>query len=204
MKIQKSLIVFVCLAVLTFVANGLAAESERSEWKAKYPWNLSLGGGWKDFEGDEVVDDAPFVSCQLEYDFPARWTFMGVLAYYPTIDGNMRTDWKTGQEINRLQEEAGVDSTEAISLSVEGLYHLTVGSETVDPYLVASAGATHYFDDFSDVNSLDPNATTGAGLLCHISRNWAVRADARALLTFSGETQANSFITFGLVRKIAP
>lgn len=192
------------LTVWTFVgaAVATAAESEE-EWKTKYPWNLSLGGGWKDFEGDEVVNDSSFVSCQVEYDYPSRWTVMGVLAYYPTIDGHVSTD-PAGHRTNRLLESAGVESTEAISFSIEGLYHVRAGSEGLDPYLVASAGIMHYFDDFSSVDSADPMLTTGAGLLYHMTRKWAVRADARMLLTFSGETQANSFFTFGLVYKLTP
>ncbi|MEI6809246.1 MAG: outer membrane beta-barrel protein [bacterium] len=195
-----------CLTFSTFaVTSAFSAESEtREELRTKYPWNISLGGGWKDFEGDEVVADSPFVSCQLEYDYPSRWTFMGVLAYYPKIDGNMGNDWTAGgQEYNRLRKEAGVDSTKALSLSVEGLYHFSPNSERrLDPYLVASAGVMHYFDEFADVNSWDPNVTAGAGLLYNISRQWAVRADARALVTFSDGTQANSFFTFGAVYKL--
>lgn len=200
MKIRNALIVFVCLATMVSVA--LAAELERSELRAKHPWNISIGGGWRDFEGDEVVDDSPFVSFQFEYDLPSRWTFMSVLGYYPKMAGNMRTEWSTGEEINRLREEAGVDNTTAISFSVEGLYHMRTSSENLDPYLVTSVGILRYFDDFANADSLDPNVTTGAGVLYYMSPQWALRVDARVLLSFSGETRASSFLTCGIVYKL--
>lgn len=184
--------------VIVALSCVLAGGDLRAETGTPYPWSLSAGVGWKDFEGDEAIQDTAFGTFQVEYDYSPRWTFMGVLSVFPMMKGNTRTDWATGRLINRLEEATGFTDTKAVGLSLEGLFHLTRWKR-FDPYFVAGGGIIYYTDDITDSGSIDPTFNAGAGALYHFNDEWAVRADIRAFLAGMGAIEANSMANLGVV-----
>lgn len=161
-----------------------------------YPWSISVGGGVKDFEGDEVISDSFFASVSASYDYSAQWRFEVVGSYFPNMQGNSRRDWDTGVYINRLEEQSGVTKTSAMGLAVECMYH--VNRWRIDPYLVVGGGLMLYADDVGE-GTVDPTFNAGAGVMYHFNNEWAVRADARAFLAGSKAFEANSLLNFGVV-----
>ena len=193
-----------CLAVGVTVLSGSlglglwAAPQARAEAGTEHPWSIAACFGWRDYEGEQAVQDIGFGTLHLSYDYSERWTFEAVLGIYPTIHGNTRTDWQTGKVINRLEELSGVKNTSAFSLTLECLYHLTRWKR-VDPYFVVGAGAIKYADAVGKDRTTDPMLNAGLGCMYHFNDEWAVRADGRVFLTSSGSAQANSLIHVGVV-----
>jgi outer membrane protein OmpA-like peptidoglycan-associated protein len=166
------------------------------------PWHISVGGGWKDLEGDEEVDDSGFVSCTFSYDYSEPITFELGLTYFPFLAGGERDIWSSDGTtkigtVNRLEEKAGVSSTMAAGISLEVLYHVARW-DNFEPYLVGGAGCMYYFDDFGH-GGIDPTLNAGAGFLWHFDREWAVRADMRTFLAGISAVEANSLINVGIV-----
>jgi len=180
----------VVLAVL-----ALHAPTARAEEPAVFPWYVSPSIGRLDYEGDEPVRDALAANLRLGCDGAEWWSVEGTLMIVPYLDEQFRTDWETGRKISRLYEEAGVHSTWAVGLAVDGLYHFSRW-ERLDPYLTVGAGLIYYGDNFG--NQVDPAIRAGAGVMYHFNDEWAVRANFRAF--FAGEdTEANSIIDAGVV-----
>jgi hypothetical protein len=154
----------------------------------------------KDYEGDEVVKDAGFGSIALTYDYSQRWTFEGVVSFYPQLLGGERDLWAGSVHVgvtNRLLEIAGVEKTSAIGLSLECLYHLTRW-DRLDPYFVVGAGVMFYEHDVGE-GTTDPTANAGLGVLYHFNDRLAIRADARAFIVGTSAFEANSLINVGIV-----
>ena len=111
-----------------------------AETGTEHPWSYGVTFGWKDLEGNEAIQDSGNVSAHASYDYSERWTFEAVLQFFPSLHGNTRTDWATGEIVNRLEEKTGgpgtgVRDTSAFGISLECLFHLTRWKR-VDPYFV--------------------------------------------------------------------
>jgi outer membrane protein OmpA-like peptidoglycan-associated protein len=176
------------------LTSGGQAQTNENEtfWNQAY---LSVGGGLLDFERDEAVESAGLIAIRLGYELSESWSTEIGLDLLPRLPQSMRTEWDTGQHISRLKEQAGVDETSAIRLGVEALWHIARRS-TLDPYLVLGAGGIWYDDTFDQ--EFEGFGQTGAGCFYHFNENWALRADARAILA-GNDTEFNSTYTLGLV-----
>ena len=175
------------------VTSGFA--QDRAEAAApETGYYLSVGGGWLDVEGDEPIGDAAILSLRLGRDFSAYWAAELGLDWAPDLPENFRTDRTTGRRVSRLEEEAGVEDTAAFRLILDALFH-PLGRATVDPYLTLGLGAVRYADSFDQ--EYEGFAQAGAGCFIHFTPNWALRADARALVA-GQDTECNSSYTLGL------
>lgn len=157
--------------------------------------NVSLMGGFIDFEGDEAVEDAGTLSLHLGLDCTEAWTVEAVLTSIPQLDERFAHSY--GDRISRLQSAAGegVDETSAIGLAVDGLYHFTRW-DRMDPYLSIGLGVLHYADDFD--NQTEPVLRAGGGLLYHLSDCFALRADLRVVCA-GMDTEINGLTSVGVV-----
>jgi len=159
-----------------------------------HPWHLSVSGGVIDFEGDEAVDDGAIVALRVGRDCSEEWSIEGGLECTPKLDEQWRHDWRSGQRVSRLEEAAGVHDTYSLRLTLGGLRHLTRW-EKFDPFFAVGAGAVWYADDFN--GSVEGFGDAGVGCFYHLTDEWALRADFRAILAVN-DTEANSAYTIGL------
>jgi len=198
------------LAVAGSLLVGRMQAFAEPETGTEHPWSIGGTFGWKDFEGEEAVQDSGNLTLHVSYDYSERWTFEGVLQYFPSLKGNTRTDWNNGLVINRLEEMTGAKSTSAAGISIECLYHLTRWKR-IDPYFVIGGGMMVYgqsfvgrkFDNAANKltddsgRKLDPTLNAGLGVMYHFNDSWAVRADARMFFAVGG-VQANSLFNIGV------
>ncbi|MBT7069201.1 MAG: OmpA family protein [Verrucomicrobia bacterium] len=162
-------------------------------------WYVSPAIGLLMFEGDQEVENGIQGNIRLGYDLTEWWSIEGMILVAPTLDENFRTEFGTGAEISRLDEAndmAGVHSTSAIGLAVEGLFHFTRW-DRLDPFLAIGAGVTLYADDMAE-GATEPVFRLGGGVMYHFNDEWGVRADARVLLS-GKDTEANSQLDAGLM-----
>jgi outer membrane protein OmpA-like peptidoglycan-associated protein len=185
--ILSSILVLSC----RFLPGAHAAEEKSFE----YARHLSLSAGLLQFEGDEQVKDGFLAAVHLGYDATEWWSWEGVLSVAPQLDENFRTEWRTGEQVSRLQESAGVSETEAVGLALDGLYHFTRW-ERLDPYLSLGVGFLWYADDFDE--QFDPSVRVGGGVMYHLTDVWSLRADGRTLVA-GGDTEANATVTAGIM-----
>jgi len=174
-----------------------AAGGARAEEPYVFPWYFSPSIGRLDYEGDEPVEDAGYLSLRLGYDYSETWGLELGFDILPKLDENFRTVNYT-QQVSRLEEVAGpgVHDTWGVGLTLDGLMHFTRW-ERLDPYLALGGGVRWYADDLGD-GQLDPMIRAGGGVMYHFNDEWAVRGDFRAY--FAGaDTEANSSLDLGLV-----
>lgn len=168
-------------------------------WADGPGWHVGLGGGQVNYEGDEPVEDSALITATVGYDQNSLLSWEAALEYAPEVDANYRTEWSTGERINRLAEESGedLDSTSSLRFGLDALLHV-LGDSRVDPFLAAGAGLVWYEDDFG--SSMEPLVRAGGGVMLHLNETWALRADVRPLFAGS-DTEANAIYTAGLVWK---
>jgi len=150
-----------------------------------------------DFENDEPVEDAGLSTLLLGYRVSERWTLEAGLSFLPELKDNPTRDWRTGNQVSRLEPAAGVDETDAWRFALDALFHLAP-SGRLDPYLSAGVGATRFSDPLDDTE-LECSAQLGAGAFYTFAPGWSLRADARVLMV-GEDTEFNAVTGLGLCR----
>jgi outer membrane protein OmpA-like peptidoglycan-associated protein/opacity protein-like surface antigen len=184
-------------AVAMLCMAGMVRAQVESDNQAR--WYVSPSLGMLLFEGDEEVESGYEMNVKLGYDLTEWWSIEGMLLTAPTLDENFRIDYLTGEQISRLQEiegNEGVDSTSAIGLAVDGLFHFTRW-DRLDPFLAIGVGLTFFADDMAE-GATAPCFRLGGGVMYHFNDEWAVRADGRFILS-GKDTEANSQVDAGVV-----
>jgi len=181
-------------AFALIMASSPAGKAAAGDTPAGAPLHISLTAGWLDYEGDEAVNDTFIPSVHLGYDLTENWTLEGILTVAPDVRENFRHSY--GAKISRLEENAGagIHDTSSAGLALEGLYHFD-RSKMVDPYLAVGAGLVRYEDDFD--SQYEPEIRAGAGILWHLTSQWAIRTDARVILAGT-DPEFNSSLTAGI------
>lgn len=187
-----------CMGVATIcvASHSFAEESDLASWY------LSPSMGMMLFEGDEEVKDGYSLNMRLGKDLSELLAVEAGIFLAPDLEENTvgHTELINGQVVqSRISQAsadvAGFDSTYAVGLSLDGLYHFT-RLERVDPYLALGVGATFYGEDFG--NQLDVSLRGGGGVMYHINDVWALRVDGRLMLAGS-DTEANATVDAGAV-----
>jgi len=152
------------------------------------PWSGSLELGFYNFEGDEEVQDAPFIALRLGYDLNPRWTIEADFNWIPVLEP---TDF---QDPRRSDIE---DDTWGVRLGLDVLFHLrNIENLRWDPYLSFGAGWFHY--GTSDAQEQDePIVIAGLGMFYHFNDEWAVRLDVRPVIT-GFDTEGNILGSAGI------
>ena len=179
----RRLVAMLALTV-TFLALSNGAYAERAPG-TEHPWNFGASLGWKDYEGDEPVDDSIYGALHVGYDYTPTWTFEGTLNYIPTIEDNR----------GLLILHGGVNDTSALGVTLEALWHFTRW-ERVDPYFAGGAGFLFYADDFED-DGRDYLLLGGGGVMYHFNDEWGVRADGRFMMA-GNDTEFNTRVSGGV------
>jgi outer membrane protein OmpA-like peptidoglycan-associated protein len=153
---------------------------------ARAPWSASLGLGYLEFEGDEMVQDAFFPSLRLGYDINAWWSFEAGLDLFPYLEATEYDDAR----------EALDDDTWGFRLGAEALLHVRNPDDLKwDPVLAAGVSLMHYDDSTSSEN--DPAVLVGGGLMYHFNDAWAARGDYRLALA-GDDTEFNGVFVLGV------
>lgn len=167
----------------------------------EHPWNISLSAGRIDFEGDFVTKDAFVTTVRLDYDLNEWWTLEAQAFLCPSLEGqsydhqNPDGSWVT---IDRLQSEAGVDSTWAAGLGADALFHFTPWKR-VDPFLSLGVWGITFADDFKDHDQSDLAIRAGGGVIYNYNDEWSVRADFRgAMAGIAEKGTVNSVFDVGV------
>jgi len=197
-----ALVVFLTAAL----GAGTVAQAQSERFEDAFPYYVSGGLGYLDFEGDEEVSDGIAAVGRWGFDWTEWITLETALHLAPylkenfygrtTVDANGVV---TYEELSRLEEATGdssIDSTWAIGLSGDGLFHFTRW-QRFDPYLAAGPSMIYYGDKFGK-NQIDLALRAGAGAMYHFNDMWALRADWRSFIA-GDDTEANSLIDAGLV-----
>jgi outer membrane protein OmpA-like peptidoglycan-associated protein len=179
------------MAALAGVVSVAALAGAQVESDNQADWYVAPGIGLLIFEGDQEVENGIQFNVRVGRDVSEWWSLEGMLLVAPRLDENFRTDFTSGEEISRLDEandKSGVDSTSAIGLALEGLFHFTRW-DRLDPFLAIGGGVTFYADDMAE-GATEPAFRLGGGVIYHFNDEWAARADARLLLA-GKDTEAN-------------
>ena len=186
----KRMVIGGAAAALMSVA-GVARADE--DLFARAPWSASAGIGHLNFEGDQVVKDAPFLTLKLGYTFNPRWTLEGDLAWMPNLP---KQDFNRIYNTNRYGID---DDTWGVRLGANLLFHLrNVENLRWDPYLAVGAGFTTYGKAMTrDGDKTQPLVDVGAGMFYHFNDEWALRADLRHQIA-GGDTEFNLLASAGV------
>lgn len=184
--------------------SSTASAQQKIEPSSEAKWYFSPSVGWQDWQGDEEVEDAPFLSAKIGFDYNEWWGIEGVFITAPYLKENLRMRmWPddihgTRQLVSMVDGNPGerFGSTYSGALAIDGLFHFTRW-ERLDPYLTLGVAAVWYGHQING-QSLDPSVRAGGGVMWHFNDEWAVRADFRGFLA-GNNAQANSSVDAGVV-----
>ncbi|MFH0878487.1 MAG: outer membrane beta-barrel protein, partial [Lentisphaerota bacterium] len=163
------------------------AGAQENDLFSEAPWTLSLGGGFINYEGDELVQDGAYLSLRGGYDWSSHWTVEGVLDFAPRLGYNTFSD-------GRFQISNNIYS---VRLGLDILYHLRNTKDMrFDPFLAAGGVLTLYEKDLGHGN-VEPMVVVGGGMFYHFNDTWALRGDARVGVA-GANTDFNSFFSAGV------
>jgi len=191
---MKHCLMMAVAGVMSFaVMAGAQVESDNQAY-----WYVAPGAGLLMFEGDQEVENGFQVNVRLGRDLTEWWSLEGMFLVAPRLEGNYSDDFRGG-EISRLEAvdgNDGVDSTSAIGLALEGIFHFTRW-DRFDPFLAIGGGLTFYADDMEE-GTTEPAFRLGGGAIYHFNDEWALRADGRLLLA-GKDTEANGQVDASVV-----
>ncbi len=170
--------------VLSGTSGKLWAQSAPAESSAgkDAPWQISIGGGYICYEGDEATKDGGFGLLRVGYDYTPSWTFRGEISYFPELKANTVYDYDTGTPVPRPGLHG--DSTWAIGLAGDALFHLNAAADRRwDPYLVGGLGLLYYEKIREWRSPTDVPVRAGAGLAYHFTAAWALNVDLMGQMT---------------------
>ena len=153
------------------------------------PWYGSAGLGAMFFEGDEPVKSGPILSLRIGRSFGPNWALEGEFGLAPRLEGRSYSDGR-----HQLDGD-----TWMLRLGADLLFHpRNTRDLRWDPYLAIGAAAHFFGDDlYADGGATDFNVSAGVGLFYHFNDEWALRADARQLVT-ARNTEFNTILSLGL------
>lgn len=189
-----------CLLMAIVAVVGMATlAGAQVESDNQANWYVAPGVGLLLFEGDQEVEDGLQMNVRAGRDVTEWWSIEAMVLVAPALDENFRKDFRTGAQVSRLDQAndfAGVDSTSAFGLTLEGIFHFTRW-DRLDPFLAIGGGVTFYADDMAE-GATEPAFRLGGGVIYHFNDEWAVRADGRLLLA-GKDTEANGQVDGSVV-----
>lgn len=152
----------------------------------KAPRTLTLGLGYLKVEGDQVVEDAPFLSLRMGYNRDMRIAYEAGIDLVPVAKAR-----ELGEERRSLDDDIWM-----MRLGADILYHLrNTANMRFDPYL--SAGVGLYLSEKPFLSDrIEPYVSGAAGLFYHFDDAWALRAEARGVVV-GRKTDQNLWVTLG-------
>lgn len=166
------------------------------------PWSYSLGIGEINFEGDQVVEDSPFITLRAMKNLDERWGYEFILDLLPQVEGSSGENPERRRLGGNIGTEPDVADTWGFRLAMDGNYHLrNIENLRWDPYLSLGVGITYFDESFSGSNGLQVYG--GGGLMYHFDDSWAIRADLQGLIAGS-HTEFNAMYSIGINYRPVP
>lgn len=187
MVLKTAVVRAALVAVLATPVMG--APSAGVEPAESFPWSVSVGPGYMNFEGDQWAKDGFYLQGRLGYEMNERMDLEGTLFFAPSLDAN---------EPDNRAERPDWSSTWLLGAGVEGIFHLTRW-QRFDPFFAAGLHATLFGDEQKNGDKADVAIRIGGGAFYHFDEEWALRVDARMALGGLGkDSEANALIEGGL------
>ncbi len=188
--------ILLAVLVANVAAASFASEAQLPETDLfeEAPWTLTLGVGYTKFEGDQVVENAPFLGLRLGYSADVRWTYELGLDLVPRAKA---------REFDGSDRRTISDDIWMVRAGPDVLYHFrTTENLRFDPYL--SAGLGFYLTEKKFLAStFEPYGSLGAGLFYHFNNEWALRGDVRGTMV-SRKTDFNLWSMVGVTYRWGP
>lgn len=199
----------VAVAAMAVAATQQALRAEEAEDFSR--WYFAPAIGYLNFEGDQPLEDGPYLNLRLGYDLDEWWGLEGGVMFAPKLDENLvdgagayvRKDsagnWvRTSQQQSHSRgKDRNFGDTWMASAYGELLFHFTRW-ERLDPFLAGGLGLNFYGKDVVDDGKSEFVFRAGGGVMWHFNDVWAVRGDFRLMLD-SDNTEFNNLIEVGLV-----
>ncbi|MDD4101763.1 MAG: outer membrane beta-barrel protein [Kiritimatiellae bacterium] len=171
------------LATLCVVAVGFSVLA--NEITDSPRWYINPGVGMIFPEGNQPIDEGLNLSLRLGYDLSEHWSAEGEFAFAPNMTNNDR--WT--QKKQRIY-----------GLGLDALYHFDRYNR-FDPFL--SAGWAVYMADRSVFSEGGHSTLTGPrvgiGAMYHLTDNFSLRADGRALMSVDKTHEMQYTLDAGVV-----
>ena len=180
--------------LVTALCLGGMARAEDEDYAR---WYFSPGIGFYITEGDEPVEDGFVLNFRLGYDYNEWWSIEGGLLFAPKLDEQILPTGETC--IDKTTPGAMYGDTWMATVFVDALFHFTRW-ERLDPYLSGGLGLVLYEEDVLDHGKENMCFVfrAGGGVMYHFNDQWAVRGDARLLLT-TDNLEFNTVADVGIV-----
>lgn len=169
-------------------------------------WYFSPGVGMALTEGDQPLDDGLMLNLRLGYDWNEWWSFEAGWLLAPKLDEQyVGHEWDKTRGYTPGEKESQADSSVAgfgdtwmSTIYADALFHFTRW-ERLDPYLAAGLGLVLYGEDvLPGGKAAEAVIRGGGGVIYHLSDEWALRADARMLVS-SDNLEINAQADVGVV-----
>ncbi len=184
---MKRLSILLLLAVTSVFAEDSLFE--------RAPWSYSAGIGQLNFEGDQLVDDAPFITLRAMKNLDSRWGYEFILDLIPQVDGASGENPTRERLGGNIGTDPLIADTWGMRLGVDGNFHLrNIENLRWDPYLSLGVGYL-YFDESVD-GADGAQIYGGGGMMYHFNDAWAIRADAQVILAGSN-SEFNAMYSIG-------
>lgn len=160
------------------------------------PWSYSAGIGHLNFEGDQLVDDSPFITLRAMKNLDSRWGYEFILDLIPQADGSSGENPTRERLGGNIGTDPAVADTWGIRLAVDGNFHLrTIENLRWDPYLSLGVGYLHFEEDVDGADGAQIYG--GGGMMYHFNDAWAIRADAQVIISGSN-SEFNAMYSIGV------
>ena len=206
LKLTAKTLAMASVAAATIVASARAEEAEDFS-----RWYFAPAIGILNFEGDQPLEDGPYLNIRFGYDINEWWGIEPGLMFAPKLDENLvdgdgayvhkNADGTWSSRSRKASHSKGkdkyFDDTWMAGLYADALFHFTRW-ERLDPFLAGGLGLNLYGKDIVDSGKNEFVFRAGAGLMWHFNDVWAVRGDFRLLLD-TDNTEFNNSIDVGVV-----
>lgn len=188
---SKRALLMALIAVIGITVHPVAAQLPETDLFEEAPWTFTLGLGYTKFEGDQVVENAPFLALRLGYSKSARWTYEVGLDLMPVAKA---------RDFGDSERRALSDDIWMVRGGPDILFHLrNTENMRFDPYLSAGVGFYLAEDDFLS-STIEPYGSLGVGLFYHFSDEWALRGDLRGAMV-GRKTDQNLWAMIGVTHR---
>lgn len=186
----------ICTLFVITLLSLFSVQAEESLFD-RAPWSYSFGVGQINFEGDQLLDDGPFLTFRAMNNIDARWGYEFILDVMPSIDG------ASGENPNRVRLGGNVGTdpivpdTWGFRAGIDLNFHLrNIENLRWDPYVSAGVGYI-YFDEEMPSGSSSLQLYAGGGLMYHFNDVWALRGDVQTIVV-GDSTEFNAMYSIGI------
>jgi outer membrane protein OmpA-like peptidoglycan-associated protein len=177
------------MAVLGLVHGvGVHAHRVETDLFERAPWTVSGGVGFLTVEGDQVLENGPFLGARLGYSKNMRVTFELGLDLAPSLDARV---------FDGPERRAVTGSAYLARLGPDVLLHLrNTENMRFDPYIGVGLGLYLSNKQFLS-GKVEPYGSASVGLLYHFNNSWALRGEVRGVAVGS-KSDFNLWNSIGL------